>query len=374
MVPAAEKAFRTGQAALRLWFPTLAGLSFRPRQQGLVHFPGVGVPLRQAKTAAVQAVHEVMDYAPVEIIDLRHFGAAELRPLLMEEARLWGERMSWDYQSSAEMILRYLDSKILPGYTAVEDGHVVGYSFFVYEGSKGVVGDMFTAARSEHGLGERLLNHVTETLQNSPGIHRIEAQLLLHDAGSTVPSFARRGFRRFPRLFMSLPLRPAPDFRPPELKGFALRSWAEQDFQPGANVIMQAYAGHVDSEINDQYRSIAGSLRFLNNIVRFPGCGTFDPASSFTVVHTTTRAVVGMLLCSRVRDDVGHVTQVCLLPEFRKQGLARAMMAACLRSLLDRKFSELSLTVTQANSNAVELYERLGFHTRRVFDAFVWEG
>jgi len=173
---------------------------------------------------------------------------------------------------------------------------------------------------------------------------------------------------------MSLPLRPAPDFRPPELKGFALRSWAEQDFQPGANVIMQAYAGHVDSEINDQYRSIAGSLRFLNNIVRFPGCGTFDPASSFTVVHATTRAVVGMLLCSRVRDDVGHVTQVCLLPEFRKQGLARAMMAACLRSLLDRKFSELSLTVTQANSNAVELYERLGFHTRRVFDAFVWEG
>ena len=333
------------------------------------------MPLRSAKTAtAVQAVHQVMDYAPVEIIDLRHFGAAELRPLLMEEAKLWAERMSWDYQSSAEMILRYLDSKILPGYTAVDDGRVVGYSFFVYEGSKGVVGDMFTSVRSDHGLGERLLNHVTETLQNSPGIHRIEAQLLLHDAGTTTAPFTRRGFRRFPRLFMSLPLQPVPDFHPPELKGFSLRPWAEQDFQPGASVIMQAYAGHVDSEINDQYRSIAGSLRFLNNIVRFPGCGTFDPASSFTAVHTGSRAVVGMLLCSRVREDVGHVTQVCLLPEFRKQGLARAMMAACLRSLLDRKFTELSLTVTQANRNAVELYERLGFHTRRVFDAFVWEG
>ena len=315
-----------------------------------------------------------MDYEPVEIIDLRHFGAAELRPLLMEEARLWAERMSWDYQSSAEMILRYLDSKILPGYTAVDDGRVVGYSFFVYEGSKGVVGDMFTSARSEPGLGERLLNHVTETLQNSPGIHRIEAQLLLHDAGSAVAPFVRRGFRRFPRLFMSLPLRPVPEFQVPELKGLSLRHWSEQDFQPGANVIMQAYAGHVDSEINDQYRSIAGSMRFLNNIVRFPGCGTFDPASSFTAVHSATRAVVGMLLCSRVRDDVGHVTQVCLLPEYQKQGLARAMMAACLRSLVERKFTELSLTVTQANHNAVELYERLGFHTRRVFDAFVWEG
>jgi ribosomal protein S18 acetylase RimI-like enzyme len=32
------------------------------------------------------------------------------------------------------------------------------------------------------------------------------------------------------------------------------------------------------------------------------------------------------------------------------------------------------LTVTAANHNAVDLYERLGFYTRRVFDAFVWEG
>jgi ribosomal protein S18 acetylase RimI-like enzyme len=320
--------------------------------------------------AAVQHVPEI----PVEIMDLRHFGAAELRPLLMEEARLWSERMSWDYQGSAEMILRYLDSKILPGYAAVDDGRVLGYCFFVYEGSKGVVGDMFTAAQAQSGLGERLLNHVAETLQNSPGVRRIEAQLLLHDSGATLASFVRRGFRRFARLFMSIPLRPAPNFHPPELKGITLRPWLEQDFQPGANVIMQAYAGHVDSDINDQYRSAAGSLRFLNNIVRFPGCGTFDAASSLAAVHTASRTLVGMLLCSRVREDVGHVTQVCLLPEFRKQGLARAMMAACLRSLQDRKFAELSLTVTAANHGAVDLYERLGFHTRRVFDAFVWEG
>jgi ribosomal protein S18 acetylase RimI-like enzyme len=319
-------------------------------------------------------VRETADFLPVEIIDLRHFGAAELRPLLMEEARLWSERMSWDYQSSAEMILRYLDSKILPGYVAVENGRPMGYSFFVYEGSKGVVGDMFVSQSAEPGLSERLLNHVAETLQNSPGIHRIEAQLLLHDSGSTAVTFKRRGFRRFQRLFMTLPLNPAPRFDAPELKGFILRPWSEPDFQPGANVIMHSYAGHVDSEINDQYRSVSGSLRFLNNIVRFPGCGTFDAASSFTVIHAASRALVGMLLCSRVREDVGHVTQVCLLPEFRQQGLARAMMATCLRSLLDRKFSELSLTVTAANYNAVQLYERLGFHTRRVFDAFVWEG
>jgi ribosomal protein S18 acetylase RimI-like enzyme len=33
-----------------------------------------------------------------------------------------------------------------------------------------------------------------------------------------------------------------------------------------------------------------------------------------------------------------------------------------------------TLTVTAANAGAVELYERVGFHTVRRFSAYVWEG
>jgi ribosomal protein S18 acetylase RimI-like enzyme len=130
----------------------------------------------------------------------------------------------------------------------------------------------------------------------------------------------------------------------------------------------------VDSEINDQYRTLSGSLRFLNNIVRFPGCGTFDPESSFVAVERDSHALAGVILCSRVRHDVGHVTQVCVLPEYRKRGLGKLLMAATIRNLKQRKFSGLSLTVTEANRRAVDLYHHLGFETKRVFDAFVWEG
>jgi len=63
-----------------------------------------------------------------------------------------------------------------------------------------------------------------------------------------------------------------------------------------------------------------------------------------------------------------------VLPECRGLGLGKALLAATARSLDRRKFSALSLTVTQANTPAVELYARLGFETKRVFDAFVWEG
>ncbi len=314
----------------------------------------------------------------MEILDLRHFSSVDLRPLLNDEIAVWSRLLSWDYSGSAEMVLRYIDAKILPGYAAIDRGRVFGYSFFVYEGNKGVIGDLFVAngglLPDPHAVETRLLTHVIETLQQSPGIHRVEAQLLVHEAGSVSRPFVEQGFQRHARLFMVLPLNHSvmpPSSPHPDIE---IRRWTEQDYQPAAGVITTAYYGHVDSEINDQYRTLTGSLRFLNNIVRFPGCGVFDPESSFVAVHKRARSLVGLILCSRVRSDVGHVTQVCVLPEFRSCRLGEALVATTAANLRQRKFSMLSLTVTEANARAVALYLRMGFETKRVFDAFMWEG
>jgi ribosomal protein S18 acetylase RimI-like enzyme len=247
----------------------------------------------------------------------------------------------------------------------------------VYEGSKGVIGDLFVVngerLPESNVVESRLLAHVIETLQQSPGVHRVEAQLLVHEAGVLARPFVDQGFRRHPRLFMAMPLsrpaRPAPSVFP----DFEIRGWADGDYQSAAAVITAAYRGHVDADINDQYRTLSGSLRFLNNIVRFPGCGLFDAESSFVVTHKLTRHIAGLILCSRVRHDVGHVTQVCVLPEYRSRGIGEALLACTANALRRRKFSMLSLTVTEANSRAVDLYRRLGFDAQRIFDAFVWE-
>ena len=119
---------------------------------------------------------------------------------------------------------------------------------------------------------------------------------------------------------------------------------------------------------------LSGSLRFLNNIVRFPGCGVFDPESSFVALDRKAKNLIGLILCSRVRSDVGHVTKVCVLPEYRSHGIGELLLAATVANLQKRNFSMLSLTVTEANARAVALYRRLNFDTKRVFDAFVWEG
>ena len=124
---------------------------------------------------------EARRWSPVEILDLRHFSSVDLRPLLDDETQVWSHLLSWDYTSSSDMILRYVDAKILPGYAAIDRGRIFGYAFFVYEGSKGVIGDLFvtngTRLPEAREVEARLLTHVIETLQQSPGIHRVEAQL-----------------------------------------------------------------------------------------------------------------------------------------------------------------------------------------------------
>ena len=54
-------------------------------------------------------------FAQLEILDLRHFSAAQLQPLLMEEADRWQRRLFWDYSGSTSVLLKYLDSRVLPG-------------------------------------------------------------------------------------------------------------------------------------------------------------------------------------------------------------------------------------------------------------------
>ncbi len=314
----------------------------------------------------------------MEILDLRHFSSHDLSPLLDDEIQLWSRLLSWDYSSSAAMILRYVDAKILPGYAAVERGRIFGYAFFVYEGSKGVIGDLFVANGGRlpdpRAVEEQLLTHVIETLQQSPGVHRVEAQLLTHESGEVITPVHQPGIpTSSPRIHA-----PAAGQRNSKDRPTARRNRNPPLVRAGLpgrrSVITSAYRGHVDAEINDQYRSLSGSLRFLNNIVRFPGCGTFDPESSFVAINRQARTVVGVILCSRVRQDVGHVTQVCVVPEYRLKGIGESLLAATVANLRQRKFTLLSLTVTEANHRAIELYERIGFERKRIFDAFVWEG
>jgi ribosomal protein S18 acetylase RimI-like enzyme len=323
-----------------------------------------------------------------EILDLRHFAAPVLRPVLEAENEVWLERLHWDYRASSKLLMQYIDSRMLPGYAALESGQVTGYAFCVYEESKAVIGDVFAmpglspevAAPSNGSPGpareieETLLKHLLETLVNSPQVTRIESQLLLHPSGTHAEIFRAAGFDIFRRLFMVQSLAERwnrPDLHVPS--GLELRPWREEDLNGAARLISAAYRGHPDSLINDQYHSVHGSLRFLHNIVRYAGCGVFSPVASHVVVDHSSRELAALILGSRVSPESGHITQLCVHPDFRRQGLARTLLSLAAAQFMRQGVREISLTVTEQNHDAIALYQSEGYENKHTFDATVWQ-
>src|SRR6185437_14556772 len=280
----------------------------------------------------------------LEILDLRHFSARQLRPLLESEAEVWQQRLRWNYRGSTELLLQYLDSRILPGLVALDRGRICGYTFCVYEGNKAVVGDAYAVANYYDNalqITHTLLRHLLDLLLHFPGINRIESQLLLYDTGSVDTIFKEFGFTLHPRLIMEYNFEPPAPQRNLESKlpqNIEIQRWSSDYYQSAAELIHEAYTSHIDARINDQYCSLHGSLRFLHNIVRFPGCGVFDATSSWILRDTRDGALIGMVLCSHVADDVAHITQLCIARGWRGHHLGKMLLQHCMAQLAQSRF------------------------------------
>lgn len=318
-----------------------------------------------------------------EVLDLRQFRSSQLESLLAAESVEWSRLLDWDYASSAELIRQYIDARILPGYVLAERMrgrmHPQGYGFFIYEARKGMIGNLFVHPehRDLHSSLERvLLRHILDTLRATPGLERIEAQLMVFPREALRSSFAGEGFETFARVFLRLPLDREGNAAPARnhsRSGLRIEPWGGASLEEAARLIQHAYQHHVDARINDQYRTYAGAVRFMHNIAHYPGCGVFDPDSSFIARSLPQAGLEGMILASRVKNDVAHITQICVSPERQHQGLGGALLERCLTTLRQQRLRAATLTVTAANSAACSLYRQLGFVTLTEFDAHVWE-
>jgi len=309
----------------------------------------------------------------MEIVDLREMSSRQLEPLLEEEANHWRDELQWDYRASLELIKKFVDAHCLAGCAAVENGQTVGYGFYVLEEHKGLVGGLFVSPRfPQPAITHKLLANMLATLRAVPRIERIEAQLM--PFGCALDSaLVEHGFRLYTRQFMLLPLAetsPAVAAPSPALR---LEPWSDRFFEPCARLIYLAYASHIDGKLNDQYRSEAGALKFLKNIIILPGCGQFQPEASFVLRPPGNDRLVGVVLTSAVSQGVGHTTQICVMPGYQGHGLGRQLMEASIQALRALGYTGLSLTVTSVNATAVRLYERLGFRTIKTFAAGVWQ-
>jgi ribosomal protein S18 acetylase RimI-like enzyme len=310
----------------------------------------------------------------VELVDLRRLTAADLDPLLREETEEWKSELDWDFTRSADLVRKFTDLRALNGAALVSRHGIVGYAYSVLEDHKGLIGDLYISKGHRTPDGEyRLLSQVLEELAATPFIRRVESQLILFDWRNR--RLPRQGqMQLFERDFLEIDLDLLDKLPPAPQAGISIEPWAQHYQEAAAHLIASAYIGHVDSLINDQYRSVAGARKFLYNIVQYPGCGNFLASASLAAFERETGWMCGLCLAGEVGTQVGHVTQVCLARDARGKKLGYEMLRQSLLLMRLNGYKRASLTVSSENTRALNMYLRLGFSRFRRFPAFVWEG
>jgi ribosomal protein S18 acetylase RimI-like enzyme len=293
---------------------------------------------------------------------------------LGEATQAWTRRLHWDFAGTAELIRNYAAMQALEGLALLADGEVAGYCYWVHEAGKTLLGDLFVRERWRSAEAESaLLAGVLAAVRNArEPARRVEAQLMQLGtrAAALLPAGPRP--RAYPRLFMLRPEGAAPL---PALRGMAgewtFGPWAMRWREGAARLIRDVYSGHVDSEINDQYRTAEGAGRFVDNIVRYPGCGAFLPGASW-LAWDEAGELAGLSLATKVAGKTGHIAQLCVRGRWRGSGLAHELVRRSIEGLRAVGAAEATLTVTEANARALALYERTGFHAIHRFEALVW--
>ena len=308
-------------------------------------------------------------------VPLDQIDADRLEALLVEETAGYAEWYRWDFHPTAQLVRKLADTHSLGGVALLVGGEVAGYSYFVIEDNKALIGDAYIRDEWASASSERLLMAATlEQIREHPQVRRLEGQPMMLRYPYSHPKL-----ERFERLFLELDL---VDTRWPSAlqlpHGYWLEAWNWRIEDEAARLLYRAYRGHVDAEINDQYCAPGSARTYLSNMIRYPACGEFNAAASFVVTEKAGGRAVGLVLSSvsaavgpAVGPAVGHVAQLCVEPEARGLGLGKVLMWASLA-----KFTELgcecsTLTVTAANQSAVRLYESLGYAERRRVAAYV---
>ena len=308
------------------------------------------------------------------VVDLRELRGDDLAAVLEAQAEHWRTHLAWDVRLAIGLVRRMLDRRMLAGRGLLVAGRPRGYSYFVPEGRKVVVGDLFVwSPDNGGGLEHRLLESTLNAACLHSGAERIEGQLLCLKRLPPLRAALGGTLHSYPRMLMfknDLSLESAQRASGPDLQFCA---WSDGLLDDASELIALAHRGHVDSRINDLYSSVAGARRLVAQTTHLAVSARFCAPASIAARDPRSSGLRGIALGSLVGEEVGHVNQLCVDPRARRRGLGSELLRRSLGALARAGCKAASLTVTKSNEGAVRLYERFGFRSKASFPAFVWQ-
>ncbi len=297
----------------------------------------------------------------------------QLEDVFQQEIQCWREELFWDYQPAVSLIRKYVSSRSLPGWAIRTDqGKVSGYSYYVVNHPVAYIGNIYV--HSECATTEtysHLLDKILQSLNSSASIRRVESQLFSFNC-DLAPLFESRGFTTMERHFLSLSLGQYKNepCETDKLKEFRLSRWKKRFSSSAVEIIYNSYQGSPDRLLCYDYQSPEGCSRFLHNLVHHPSCGTFSPEASW-VAMDSEGDLCAVLLTSRIAARTGMIPQISVRSDCQGMGIGSGLLKRYFQEARQSGLDQITLSVSEANQGAHQLYRRLGFQKKKDLYAFV---
>jgi ribosomal protein S18 acetylase RimI-like enzyme len=217
-----------------------------------------------------------------------------------------------------------------------EEGVLHGIAFVAVREAKHAVLDIYAAVAPDlrrQGLGRALLEPVLL-------LGEVSLRGRVRDTHASGRAFlASLGFTEVAaQLSLSWPGQPMPDL--PEMPALRIRDAAERDQGTLARLSNEAWAGAPDS-----FGTRADEIAQL-----------FGEEGRLVLLAESDKLPMGYLSAVRLGRTLG-IEEVAVLPDFRRMGVGRALVAAALQ----RDAAGAVLSVNEDNKPARSLYRSLGF-------------
>jgi len=302
--------------------------------------------------------------------------AKDLNVLFREEAWQWKKQLGWNYAPTLELVRELVVSRSLPGYVLRHGKQTVGYSYYVFDRPVGFIGGLYILNSFAHERNyQQLIEKLVVTMQNLPELDRIESQVMPFNT-EFAGIFSALEFKVLPRYFLSAALdsggylnRVRPQERSDE---FRIVGWQPEFVAAAAEVIYDSYLESADTILCRDYQTRKGCMRFLRNVTQSPACGKFSQGNTRAALDQDGR-LCGVLLATEIDHDMGMIPQLSVRRDYQGQGIGSQLLVDYMKAARERGLLRVSLSVSQANRRAFDLYQRFGFETGKRFHALIWD-
>jgi ribosomal protein S18 acetylase RimI-like enzyme len=156
---------------------------------------------------------------------------------------------------------------------------------------------------------------------------------------------------------------------PPQLPpGFWFVEWSGSLVEPHADILHRSFRHDRDGAVFTSFQQYNNCLCLIETLAASPH---FLPEATLLIAYGDPRSLfeyVANIQGLKLSDEIGAIQNVAVLPEYRRRGIGQTLVRGALQGFQHAGVKRVTLEATSDNSPAVNLYNRIGFTTFRVYD------